>query len=160
MSLQQSIDALDSETPPFGDFNMATMGTIKADPEWDQGFTTPVITAAIPSTSLAAKKRRTTVVSGESLSSGTGLSSETSKEKNRIAASKCRKKKKVEEGHMEERRRSLQAENAMLQESAAALRDEVLFLKNEVLRHGTCDFAPIQNYIVSAAAQLHGMPSG
>ncbi|KAI0163552.1 hypothetical protein BJ166DRAFT_296309 [Pestalotiopsis sp. NC0098] len=117
-----------------------------------------MITAVVPPGNRNAKKRRSTVASSESLSSVTGLSNETSKEKNRIAASKCRKKKKVEETQLEERRRSLQTENTMLQESAAALRNEVLFLKNEVLRHGTCDFAPIQNYIVSAAAQLHGMP--
>lgn len=175
MSLQQSMDAMDSKMPQFGDFTMVTLENIKPEPDWEQGFNTtpisnqtaestqtpqsdaPMITAVAPG-NRNAKKRRSTVASSESLSSVTGLSNETSKEKNRIAASKCRKKKKVEETQLEERRRSLQTENTMLQESAAALRNEVLFLKNEVLRHGTCDFAPIQNYIVSAAAQLHGMP--
>jgi hypothetical protein len=48
----------------------------------------------------------------------------------------------------------LQVQNAILQDSAAQLRNEVLHLKNEVLRHGTCDYPPIQTYIKAAAAQL------
>jgi hypothetical protein len=80
----------------------------------------------------------------------------TTRERNRIAASKCRRKKRLEEKDMEEMRRSLELHNAILQDTASNLREEVLSLKNEILRHGTCDFPPIQNYVLAAASQIHG----
>ncbi|ORY66054.1 uncharacterized protein BCR38DRAFT_429121 [Pseudomassariella vexata] len=78
----------------------------------------------------------------------------TSREKNRIAATKCRQKKKKEERKLEEKRRFLEAQNVMLSNSAAALRYEVLQLKHEVLKHGTCGFPPIETYIESSAAHF------
>lgn len=76
------------------------------------------------------------------------------REKNRLAASKCRRKKKVEERQLEERRRMLQIQNTILQDSAEALRSEVLMLKHEILRHGSCNFPPINSYIAGAAARV------
>lgn len=47
MSLQQSMDAMNSKMPDFGDFTMATLDNIKPDPDWEQGFTT-VSSSSIP----------------------------------------------------------------------------------------------------------------
>ncbi|KAK7924352.1 hypothetical protein PG985_006406 [Apiospora marii] len=102
------------------------------------------------STSQPAKKpRRDRARSGSS-----GGSTDLSREKNRIAASKCRRKKKDEERVLEDRRRMLQVQNAILVDSATSLRAEVLSLKHEILRHGTCDFQPINSYIATAAARV------
>ncbi|KAK8055102.1 hypothetical protein PG993_000329 [Apiospora rasikravindrae] len=83
-----------------------------------------------------------------------GGSTDLSREKNRIAASKCRRKKKDEERVLEDRRRMLQVQNTILVDSAMSLRAEVLQLKHEILRHGTCDFQPINSYIATAAARV------
>ncbi|KAI0137093.1 hypothetical protein BJ170DRAFT_43695 [Xylariales sp. AK1849] len=104
----------------------------------------------------SSRKRRNTS-SSSTASSVVALSvvpSEIGREKNRIAASKCRRKKKNEEAQLEERRRALQVQNAILSDLATALRNEVLMLKNEILRHGTCDFPPIQSYIETAASRI------
>ena len=67
---------------------------------------------------------------------------------------KVEKKKKVEERQLEQRRRMLQVQNTILQDSAEALRSEVLMLKHEILRHGRCNFPPINSYIAGAAARV------
>ncbi|KAK8088391.1 hypothetical protein PG997_003352 [Apiospora hydei] len=108
--------------------------------------------ATQPSAAAAAaakKPRRDRARSGSS-----GGSTDLSREKNRIAASKCRRKKKDEERILEDRRRMLQVQNAILVDSATSLRAEVLQLKHEILRHGTCDFQPINSYIATAAARV------
>ncbi|KAF7534048.1 hypothetical protein G7054_g6581 [Neopestalotiopsis clavispora] len=102
-----------------------------------------------------AQQRRSITVSTDNGSPISGPSKATVREKNRLAASKCRKKKKLEEKDMEGVRKSLQLHNSILLDTATSLREEVLFLKNEVLKHGTCEFPPIQNYITAAASQLH-----
>ncbi|KAI0127411.1 hypothetical protein BJ170DRAFT_371658 [Xylariales sp. AK1849] len=108
------------------------------------------IMAPSPTTMRSSKRRRNTASSLDSSSK----TSDSSREKNRIAASKCRKKKQADERELEERCRSLQTENLVLNDSAAALRSEVLTLKIEVLEHGRCEFPPIQSYIQLAASQI------
>ncbi|KAK7937549.1 uncharacterized protein PG986_014417 [Apiospora aurea] len=87
-------------------------------------------------------------------SGSSGGSTDISREKNRIAASKCRRKKKDKENVLGERRRILHIQNAILMESAVSLRAEALSLKHEILRHGTCNFQPINSYIATAAARV------
>ncbi|KAI1417868.1 hypothetical protein F5Y13DRAFT_149938 [Hypoxylon sp. FL1857] len=86
---------------------------------------------------------------------GFGGGSRTGKlEKNRVAASKCREKKKRETANLQVRERALAAERDALKSMADALRMQVLGLKNEVLRHGMCDCSVIQQYIVETARQI------
>ncbi|KAF3022597.1 hypothetical protein E8E14_013628 [Neopestalotiopsis sp. 37M] len=54
------------------------------------------------------------------------------------------------------RREDYSLHNDILRGIAVSLREEVLFLKNQVLKHGTCDFPPIQNYVVAAASNIYG----
>ncbi|KAK6854813.1 hypothetical protein PG995_009158 [Apiospora arundinis] len=70
-------------------------------------------------------------------SGSSGCSTDTKREKNRIAASKCRRKQKEEERIIEERCRMLQVQNRLFMDSVASLRSEVLSLKHETLRHGS-----------------------
>ncbi len=60
-------------------------------------------------------------------------------ERNRVAASKCRQKKKEWTSGLEQRARELQASKTSLALLVSSLREELLYLKGEALRHVTCD---------------------
>ena len=78
-------------------------------------------------------------------------------EKNRVAAHKCRQRKKEYIGTLETRAREFSAKNKALKENVAMLRDEVLSLKNEVLRHAGCGFWAVDEYLARCAGDLLGM---
>ncbi|KAI8957958.1 hypothetical protein F5Y11DRAFT_61141 [Daldinia sp. FL1419] len=77
------------------------------------------------------------------------------RERNRVAAHKCRQKAKQSMSDLQVRERELSQQNRMLQEHAGSLRSEILDLKNEILRHSSCDSDIIQNYITRAARDVH-----
>ena len=77
-------------------------------------------------------------------------------EKNRVAAHKCRQRKKEYIGSLEYRAREFSAKNKALKENVALLRDEVLSLKNEVLRHAGCGFWAVDEYLARCAGDLLG----
>ncbi|KAI9837233.1 MAG: hypothetical protein M1819_000307 [Sarea resinae] len=68
-------------------------------------------------------------------------------ERNRVAASKCRQKKKEWTGNLEARARDLQNAKNQLSVIASSLRDEVLYLKGEMLKHSSCNCASIREYL-------------
>ena len=72
-------------------------------------------------------------------------------ERNRVAASKCRQKKKEWTQNLESRARDLQKNNNLLRMNVESLRDEVLFLKGEMLKHSGCDCEQIQSFVKSKA---------
>ncbi|ORY66393.1 uncharacterized protein BCR38DRAFT_340104, partial [Pseudomassariella vexata] len=76
------------------------------------------------------------------------------REKNRLAASRCREKSKKHIDDLREWERELTAQRSSLAAHAAILREEVLQLKNEIIRHGDCDCDFIQNYLASAARNM------
>ncbi|KAJ6203286.1 hypothetical protein J3E72DRAFT_427830 [Bipolaris maydis] len=78
-------------------------------------------------------------------------------EKNRVAAHKCRQRKKEYINSLEGRAREFSAKNKMLKENVALLREEVLSLKNEVLRHAGCGFWAVDEYLARCAGGLLGM---
>jgi hypothetical protein len=78
-------------------------------------------------------------------------------EKNRVAAHKCRQRKKEYIGSLESRAREFSAKNKALKENVAMLREEVLSLKNEVLRHAGCGFWAVDEYLARCAGDLLGM---
>ena len=78
-------------------------------------------------------------------------------EKNRVAAHKCRQRKKEYINGLEGRAREFSAKNKMLKENVAMLREEVLGLKNEVLRHAGCGFWAVDEYLARCAGDLLGM---
>ncbi|KAF3046736.1 hypothetical protein E8E11_001040 [Didymella keratinophila] len=77
-------------------------------------------------------------------------------EKNRVAAHKCRQRKKEYIGSLEGRAREFSAKNKALKENVALLREEVLSLKNEVLRHAGCGFWAVDEYLARCAGDLLG----
>jgi len=83
-------------------------------------------------------------------------------EKNRVAAHKCRQRKKEYINGLESRARDFSTKNKALKENVAMLREEVLELKNEVLRHAGCGFWAVDEYLARCAGDLLGIeaPTG
>lgn len=75
-------------------------------------------------------------------------------ERNRVAASKCRQKKKEWTQNLENRARELQKNNNQLRMVVESCRQEVLFLKGELLKHSQCECEAIQTFIKSGASNF------
>ena len=75
-------------------------------------------------------------------------------ERNRVAASKCRQKKKEWTQNLETRARELQKNNNSLRMMIESCRQEVLFLKGELLKHGNCDCTNIQDFLKNGGDSL------
>ncbi|OMP88896.1 Cyclic AMP-responsive element-binding protein 5 [Diplodia seriata] len=72
---------------------------------------------------------------------------ETNLEKNRMAANRCRQKRKVWTNRLEDKHRQLAAHNALLRAEVASLYDAVFALKEMALRHADCGSRPIDEYV-------------
>jgi hypothetical protein len=68
-------------------------------------------------------------------------------ERNRLAASKCRQKKKTWTNNLEQRARELASERQMLATHVAVLRNELLELKCKCLEHTSCECEQIREYL-------------
>ena len=68
-------------------------------------------------------------------------------ERNRVAASKCRQKKKEWTQNLENKARELQKNNSSLRLMVDSLRQEVIFLKSEMLKHSSCSCEQIQKFL-------------
>ena len=76
-------------------------------------------------------------------------------ERNRVAASKCRQKKKEWATDLEARARELQANKESLTSLTNSLKEEVLYLKGEMLKHSSCSCPQIKSYLQSQIGELH-----
>ncbi|KAI0391818.1 hypothetical protein F5Y17DRAFT_478317 [Xylariaceae sp. FL0594] len=88
--------------------------------------------------------------------SGHVLSTRQHRERNRIAARKCRQKTKQSISELQEHERDLHEKNKILLSHVASLKDEILYLKNEILEHSNCNSPLIQEYITNAARRQLG----
>ena len=68
-------------------------------------------------------------------------------ERNRVAASKCRQKKKEWTESLEDDERQQKALNSYLTRYVTQLKEELLFLKSECLKHGDCDCVAIREHM-------------
>ncbi len=75
-------------------------------------------------------------------------------ERNRVAASKCRQKKKQRNSELEVSCRKAAQTHRSLVSAIAMLKDEVLTLKGEMLKHTDCDCGRIRTYLNMQADQL------
>ncbi|KAK7178396.1 bZIP transcription factor [Paraphaeosphaeria sporulosa] len=78
-------------------------------------------------------------------------------EKNRVAAHKCRQRKKEDTNKLEARFHMHSAKNEALKEKVAVLREEVIELKNEVLSHAECGFLAVDEYLERCSGNLLGI---
>ncbi|KAI1484873.1 hypothetical protein F5X96DRAFT_675200 [Biscogniauxia mediterranea] len=76
------------------------------------------------------------------------------RERNRVAAHKCRQKAKQSVEELQIRERELSQRNKVLVGHAGCLREEILGLKIKILQHSSCDSEIIQNYIAKAARDI------
>jgi hypothetical protein len=77
-------------------------------------------------------------------------------EKNRLAAEKCRQKRKVYTAGLSADVSILATKNETLKAEVVALREDLLNLKNEILGHARCGSSIIDGYIAkSAGSQLN-----
>lgn len=81
-------------------------------------------------------------------------------ERNRVAASKCRQKKKEWTNNLENRARQLQRDNASLRQMVDSCREEMLFLKGEMLKHSSCRSMEVQEYLQRGNQTLQGPCDG
>ncbi|KAI4145276.1 MAG: hypothetical protein L6R39_003874 [Caloplaca ligustica] len=151
-------------TPPDDDFpNLFTQPEQSQDPvhAHDQSSTASQGKRKRGSTSLESKNsppkrarkygRSGASSSGQATSSAEEVRRHKFLERNRIAASKCRQKKKEWTQNLENRARELQKQNQSLRMVLDSLRDEMLFLKGEMLKHNTCGCEEIQGWVKSSA---------
>ncbi|KAJ2391402.1 hypothetical protein GGI23_005424, partial [Coemansia sp. RSA 2559] len=80
-------------------------------------------------------------------------------ERNRLAASKCRQKKKMWVQELERRAEDATMQNRSLQIAVAQLKEEVLILKNQLLAHHSCGCTAVQQYIQSGCGAPATGPS-
>ncbi|EEA28566.1 bZIP transcription factor (Atf21), putative [Talaromyces marneffei ATCC 18224] len=75
-------------------------------------------------------------------------------ERNRLAASKCRQKKKEHTMMLESRFKEQSDKRERLNSEISRLRGEILGLKNEVLRHAQCGDEPIKLHLAQMVKQI------
>lgn len=81
-------------------------------------------------------------------------------ERNRVAASKCRQKKKEWTNNMENRARQLQRDNVSLRQMVDSCKEEIMFLKSEMLKHSSCRSTEIQDYLQRGNQSFQGSFDG
>lgn len=75
-------------------------------------------------------------------------------ERNRLAASKCRQKKKEHTQKLEYRYKEQSEKKERLQGEIASLRSQILSLKNEVLKHAQCGDEPIKLHLAQMVKKI------
>ncbi|KAI0432188.1 hypothetical protein F5Y09DRAFT_160455 [Xylaria sp. FL1042] len=121
--------------PPMPQNSLATLSeslALPQDMEWSNGPLSPVSPMDPKDIPTSLKKRN----------------------RNRLAAAKCRKKAKRGVDELQQRERDLLRENKMLNAQACLLREEVLQLKAEILRHNKCENDFISQYIQKTAKRV------
>ncbi|KAL3952878.1 hypothetical protein ACCO45_012821 [Purpureocillium lilacinum] len=73
------------------------------------------------------------------------------REKNRVAANKCRSRRRQEEDKLKSKYEDLEQEHRRLLKALLELVAESLLLKNMLTAHGSCDCRLIQDYLESAS---------
>jgi hypothetical protein len=76
------------------------------------------------------------------------------REKNRVAAAKCRAKKKEHTDSLEDVYRTQSALNTALKQTEKSLRDELSFWRTQALQHTFCSCHPIQEYNLRKAQSM------
>ncbi|KAI0818153.1 hypothetical protein GGR55DRAFT_60655 [Xylaria sp. FL0064] len=112
------------------------------------GDTTP---SRLMRTSATPARQTTPLSSPTSVNSAGTADVKQHRERNRVAARKCRQKAKKNFVGLQQREKELSQRNKVLHSHVGGLRDQILDLKNEILRHSACDSSVIQDYIARAA---------
>lgn len=163
-------DSSDLQSPNYSDFPLpkehngmaeftsANNTLAKRTPKKSQGSKssqTSCMSRARKNSSSSTAGART----GKSIQDESGLQDDEVKrerflKRNRVAASKCRQKKKEYINGLEERARELTSTRNHLMAYVASLKDEIIALKTEMLKHSDCNCVAIQEYLRREASLL------
>lgn len=105
----------------------------------------------------AAPRRRRTISSRSSAANSNGSADEKRNkflERNRVAASKCRQKKKEWTESLEAEHRNQQSLRRMLIEQKDSAQQEILYLKNMLLAHADCHHPDLDHWLRSTASNI------
>ncbi|PWI64261.1 hypothetical protein PCL_11335 [Purpureocillium lilacinum] len=75
------------------------------------------------------------------------------REKNRIAADKCRSRRRQEEDKIKSKHEDLEREHGRLSGALSELMAETYLLKNMLMEHGNCDCRLIQDFLKESASE-------
>ncbi|KAI0849247.1 hypothetical protein F5Y00DRAFT_69648 [Daldinia vernicosa] len=100
---------------------------------------------------IGSHSRRSSRSSNKLTSDESGIEK---RQRNRVAASKCRKKQKLANSELQERARVMSEQHNYLIAHKASLESEMLNLKNELLLHGSCGCDTITDYLMQAAKRF------
>ncbi|KAL8876881.1 MAG: hypothetical protein Q9198_004996 [Flavoplaca austrocitrina] len=123
-----------------------------------QTLTTNDTESSAPAKRSRKNGRSSKSSNGQSASSADDIRRSKFLERNRVAASKCRQKKKEWTQNLETRARTLQKENNSLKMMLDSMRDEMIFIKSEMLKHTTCGCEHIQSWVDSNQGSLSTSP--
>jgi len=107
--------------------------------------------------SVNKKERKESTTShdeGGSVAGGSGHKRDKYREKNRVAAAKCRAKKKDHVDTLEDSHRTQSVLNAALKQTEQSLRDELSYWRTQALQHSFCSCQAIQDYNMRKARNL------
>ena len=162
-------DSSDVESPNCSDFPMlrdhdttivsasASNVSAKRAPKMNQGsksIQTSCTSRARKSSSSGSGARMGKHSQDESALQDDDVKRERFLKRNRVAASKCRQKKKEYINGLEERARELTSTRNHLMAYVASLKDEIIALKTEMLKHSDCNCVAIQEYLRREATIL------
>ncbi|KAK6006499.1 hypothetical protein QM012_006909 [Aureobasidium pullulans] len=104
-----------------------------------------------PSVRSSQKSRKESRTSDDGLA---GDKKDKYREKNRVAAAKCRAKKKEHTDQLEDTYRTQSAMNSALKQTEKSLRDELSYWRTQALQHTFCNCHPIQEYNMRKAQSM------
>ncbi|KAH9903959.1 hypothetical protein F4778DRAFT_733382 [Xylariomycetidae sp. FL2044] len=149
-----STEELGGSDPAFGGEKQCAIGNFRPR-EGPPSSPTDGSARSASTTITIPDAQPTTSVSPASIHKGSCDSkNRRERERNRVAANKCRQKAKRNVAALEQRRNDLAQRHTFLVDQAESLRQCVLQLKNEILQHSHCNSEVIQNYITKAAHEV------
>ncbi|THX88822.1 hypothetical protein D6D08_03933 [Aureobasidium pullulans] len=104
-----------------------------------------------PSVRSSQKSRKDSRVSEDGV---TGDKKDKYREKNRVAAAKCRAKKNEHTNHLEDTCRTQSVMNIALKQTEKSLRDELSFWRTQALQHTFCGCHSVQDYNLKKAQSI------
>ena len=104
-----------------------------------------------PSVRSSQKSRKESRASEDG---STGDKKDKYREKNRVAAAKCRAKKKEHTDSLEDTYRTQSAMNTALRQTEKSLRDELSYWRTQALHHSFCDCVDLQEYNMRKAQSM------
>lgn len=75
------------------------------------------------------------------------------RKRNRLAADKCRSRRRQEEDKLKSQHHNLERDHVRLSGAISELKAETYLLKNMLMNHGSCDCRLIQNYLKESASK-------